>query len=145
MKITLISKINPNIKTIVYPIDNYGSDGAGYHFELNDKALSPMELIKLGFEKVIIELRSTAHKKAFNTNYYDNLLNQLNPDSIPMIDTDLYKWMKSGNYNDNIIDNKINYLESKGFIKGKDKLSESVIRKLGYIHNHYFIKEVLKK
>ena len=70
-------------------------------------------------------------------NYSDKIL-ELNPTDTPMCETDYYRHMLEGGYLDNIIDCKVKYLETLGFIRGTDKVNAKVLSSLGYIHNQYF-------
>lgn len=63
-------------------------------------------------------------------------------DSQPMVDTHYYKWLVANNIEDvHTIGTKTLYLTEQGFIKGVNKLTETDLRRLKYIEEHYsFIK-----
>ena len=68
---------------------------------------------------------------------YTDKINDLNPSDAPMAETNFYHWLFS-NYLDNRLDCKTAYLESFGFIIGKDTVDCDTLNALGYIHDLYF-------
>ena len=69
---------------------------------------------------------------------YSEKAKTLNHSGVPMTDTDYYRHMLEGGYLDNMLDCKVSYLKTLGFIKGVDKISADTITLLGYIHSQFF-------
>lgn len=76
---------------------------------------------------------------------YTNKVMELNPKKTPMIETHFYKWMESGGYLDNRIDTKVNYLQTLGFVKGVDKVSEDCLNMLNFIIRWYYMAKSIEK
>lgn len=67
-----------------------------------------------------------------------------NPSDTLIVHTDFYNWLRRpGNYQDDVIECKVAYLESLGFVRGTDRVCADVLRSLGYILETYFRVEVL--
>jgi hypothetical protein len=66
-----------------------------------------------------------------------------NGTNILIVDTHYYKWLLSKQPKDiHSTNTKVEYLESLGFIVGKDFISTNDISTLGYIEKHYFYSEI---
>jgi hypothetical protein len=63
-----------------------------------------------------------------------------------IVETDYYKWLQNKRPTDiHNINTKIEYLTEQGFVKGRDKLSESDLRSLQYSERFYFDLEIKPK
>ena len=70
---------------------------------------------------------------------YTQQVKELNPDDLPMNETDYYRWMLSGGFADSRIQCKLNYLADRfGFVKGSDSINQDCINTLNWIGTYYF-------
>ena len=67
-----------------------------------------------------------------------------NPSDKPMIDCDYYHWLED-NYSGHKIRDLKAYLFERGFVRGRDILTEETLRNLGYIHSQYWAVNVKPK